>query len=125
MSYCCQGDHRHHCNDCSLSSTLNYPLPRSSRLFLSYNGRLFSPSFSLPVEVIIVVPQPLAEHSSLTCHWFWTEMIKQVDHGWWTSTVRRHCLEQTYTPAKTVSQHALPSQCKAKRQIPPLFSLSK
>lgn len=46
---------------------------------------LYLPPF-LSVEVIIVVSQPLAEHSSLTGHWFWTEMIKQADHGWWTST---------------------------------------
>lgn len=102
-------------------NTLNHPLPRPRRLFLSHNGRLFlPPSLSPPTDGSYRCCFPtLAEHSSLTGHWFWTGMTQLADHGRWTSTAPPAFGANTYT-AKTASPLVLPSQCKATRQIPAL-----
>lgn len=97
MSRLCQRNHRHHCNDRSLSNTLSHPLPRSCRLFPSCNVS-FSLCLSLSTNGSYRCCFPtLAEHSSLTGHWSWTGMIQLADHGCGTSTVPPKCLGQTHT----------------------------
>lgn len=93
----------------------------SHTMAVSFSLRL---SPVLPMEVIVVVPPTLAEHSSLTGHWFWTGMIQLADHGWWTNTASPLFEANTHR-AKTTSPLALPSRCKAKRQIPSVCGLSK
>lgn len=51
-------------------------------------------------------------------------MIQLADHGRWTSTATPLFGANTHW-AKTASPLVLPSQCKAKRQIPALCGLSK
>lgn len=84
MSHLCQRNHRHHCNDRSVSNTLNHPLPLVVSSYHTMAVSFSPPSPVLPMGV--VVSPTLAEHSSLTGHWFWTGMIQLADHGWWTST---------------------------------------
>lgn len=118
MSHLCQRNHRHHCNDCSpLQCFKSTPPSLLSTLTLTQWPSL-SPSFYHWKLSLLFHNINRAFFSD--SHWLWSGMIQLANHGWWTSTAPTLFGANTHRAKKTDSPLGLPSQRKAKRQIPVL-----